>query len=132
MSISVTGMNMPKCCAECELLYDYMRCSVTGTRADFEKMNSERLPNCPLKEIIDNTETVEKSELWEEGFADGLVVGVKWVERPKGKWINTMEFDEYYGQVYKCSHCGGEVLGCGARNFCPKCGAQMLEGDNNE
>lgn len=132
MSISVTGMNMPKCCADCELLYDYMHCSVTGTRADFEKMDSERLPNCPLKEIIDNTETVERSDLWEVGFADGLAIGTKWAERPKGEWINTMEFDEYYGHVYKCSHCGDEVLGCDVKEFCPKCGAQMLKGDKNE
>lgn len=46
---------------------------------------------------------------------------------PKGKWINTKEFDEYYGPIYKCSHCGDEVLGCDAKKFCPHCMASMEE-----
>lgn len=51
MSIIINGMEMPKCCADCDLLYDYMCCSITGTHADFAKMDSERLSDCPLREI---------------------------------------------------------------------------------
>lgn len=60
MSIIISGMEMPKCCADCDLLYDYIGCSVTGTHADFAKMDSERLPNCPLKETLDNALAVER------------------------------------------------------------------------
>jgi len=126
MSISITGMNMPKCCADCELLYDYMRCSVTATRADFEKMGSERLPNCPLKEIIDNTETVEKSEIWGDGFADGLAVGVKWVQRPQGKWVLVHPLQENDEGAYMCSVChSGDWRISPEFEFCPYCGADM-------
>lgn len=45
--------------------------------------------------------------------------------RPQGEWKSTGETDEFYGQVYKCTHCGKEVLGCGCRNFCTWCGATM-------
>ena len=53
---------MPKCCANCDLFYDYMCCPVTGTHADFEKMNSERLPNCPLREMFNDDPPMEYFE----------------------------------------------------------------------
>lgn len=136
MILSITGMNMPRCCADCDLLYDYMRCSVTGTRADFEKMDSERLPNCPLKEITDNTETAEQSEIWGDGFAAGLAVGAKWAERPKGKWILQSRTPGFFGRDdvdnFKCSVCGKitshtyvGVVENEITPYCPQCGASM-------
>ncbi len=62
MSIIISGMEMPKCCANCDLFYDYMCCPVTGTHADFEKMNSERLPNCPLREMFNDDPPMEYFE----------------------------------------------------------------------
>lgn len=50
-------------------------------------------------------------------------------ERPKGKWIETSDFDEFYGKVYKCANCNKETLGCSCRNYCPNCGADMRKGD---
>lgn len=113
MSISITGMNMPKCCADCELLYDYMRCSVTGTRADFEKMDNERLPNCPLKEIINNYEV-----------------------KPQGKWIPMNPDCRGYSDYFKCSICGAYIYPNNVEkeldyNGCPYCFADM-RGDKND
>ena len=51
--------------------------------------------------------------------------GKPYEERPHGEWKSTGETDEFYGQVYKCTHCGKEVLGCSCRNFCTWCGAAM-------
>ena len=48
--------------------------------------------------------------------------------RPKGEWMPIIEANEF-GEAYQagiyCSECG-ETLGCGA-NFCPFCGADMRE-----
>lgn len=46
-------------------------------------------------------------------------------QRPQGEWMITGETDEFYGLVYKCTHCGKEVLACGCHNFCTWCGADM-------
>lgn len=43
----------------------------------------------------------------------------------QGKWSITNETDEFYGRVYRCTHCGEEMLACGCRNFCTWCGADM-------
>ena len=36
-----------------------------------------------VMEFIDKAPVVEQSEIWGDGFADGLAVGAKWVERPQ-------------------------------------------------
>ena len=42
-----------------------------------------------------------------------------------GKWIETDDADEVYGDIYKCSVCGLlEVCGNDDR-YCPRCGAKM-------
>lgn len=51
---------------------------------------------------------------------------------PKGEWSITNETDEFYGRVYKCTHCGKEMLACSCRNFCTWCGADMREVKENE
>ena len=35
-------------------------------------------------------------------------------------WIPTDEFDEQYGDTYKCARCGKENIG--TSNYCPHCG----------
>lgn len=79
-----------------------------------------------LQEIIEGTQKERLDIIREFPFTitDAIKDGIPY---PKGKWINTTEFDEYYGHVYKCSHCGGEVLGCDAKEFCPHCRASMEE-----
>ena len=43
-----------------------------------------------------------------------------------GKWIETDEWDEFSGRLYKCSNCKTFVLGY-FDNYCPYCGARMYE-----
>ena len=42
--------------------------------------------------------------------------------------------DEWYGYIFKCSACGGTMMGDGdlvcRDNYCPRCGAKM-DGDGN-
>lgn len=56
-------------------------------------------------------------------------------ERKKGKWI-TQDFNKHYGMtttaVYyypKCSICGESA---NYTNFCPNCGSNMREGDQDD
>ena len=46
---------------------------------------------------------------------------VEFVKRKKGKWIEDL-----------CSECGCYVYHGDMRNFCPKCGAKMNGGNQNE
>lgn len=47
-----------------------------------------------------------------------------------GKWIETDEWDEFSGRLYKCSNCKTFVLGY-FDNYCPYCGAYM-RGESND
>ena len=38
----------------------------------------------------------------------------------KLSWIPTDEYDEQYGDTYKCARCGKEIIG--TSNYCPHCG----------
>ena len=38
----------------------------------------------------------------------------------KLSWIPTDEYDEQYGDTYKCIRCGKEIIG--TSNYCPHCG----------
>jgi len=76
--------------------------------------------------LIDNAPTVEYT--FEEAFQKTVCEQRLYCpQRPQGEWEITRETDEFYGLVYKCTHCGKEVLGCGCRNFCTWCGASMTK-----
>ena len=42
-------------------------------------------------------------------------------------WIPTDEFDEQYGDTYKCARCGKEIIG--TSNYCPYCGYEYKPWD---
>ena len=46
------------------------------------------------------------------------------VVQQKGKWLYTGSEDEWYGQIFRCSLCGSEMMG-EELNYCPKCGHPM-------
>lgn len=48
---------------------------------------------------------------------------------PRGHWIMTSEKDELYCYVAKCSVCGMESINNGADCYCPNCGADMRESE---
>ena len=47
-------MEMPKNCSDCPLNYDMIFCSISETKMSWSKMDKERLPDCPLKELKEN------------------------------------------------------------------------------
>ena len=47
MGLYLAGVEFPENCSVCDLLYDCCRCIVTGRGMDFERMDFERLPDCP-------------------------------------------------------------------------------------
>ena len=45
----------------------------------------------------------------------------------KFSWIPTDEYDEQYGDTYKCARCGKEIIG--TSNYCPHCGYEYKPWD---
>ena len=45
----------------------------------------------------------------------------------KLSWIPTDEYDEQYGDTYKCARCGKEIIG--TSNYCPHCGYEYKPWD---
>lgn len=43
-----------------------------------------------------------------------------------GKWIESDEYDEFHGRLYRCSNCNTFVIG-DMDNYCPYCGCRMDE-----
>lgn len=92
MSILIKGMEMPKCCAECEWHeyyggdYDWVHaCRRTGTMP-IENAETERANDCPLIEVPtphgrlgDLDELIEKYGEWytEEGTESGYIGTIK-------------------------------------------------------
>lgn len=87
MSILIKGMTMPKCCDDCNLLYDCCSCIVTGHKVKWDS-ERKRLPDCPLIELPDHEEkayALERSEKWphvlecredpSHPFADSVMMG---------------------------------------------------------
>lgn len=53
--------------------------------------------------------------------------GIPYEERPHGEWIYHAEWELDGECAYECSRCG---IGADVDyNFCPKCGADMREGE---
>lgn len=65
MSVLIRGMKMPKCCDDCCLLYDCCSCIVTGYSVAMIKWDTEhkRLPDCPLIEIPDHGDLIDRDAL---------------------------------------------------------------------
>ena len=48
-------------------------------------------------------------------------------DNTKLSWIPTDEYDEQYGDTYKCAICGKEIIG--TSNYCPHCGYEYKPWD---
>lgn len=70
-------------------------------------------------------EALNAIHYWQESnFPDYVVPELK--QKPVvmcGKWISTESNEEWYGNMYLCSFCQGEMIG--ASNYCPWCGKEM-------
>ena len=74
--------------------------------------------------VIDNVPSVPLPN-FKAGYKQAIIDGKTNYSRPKGEWVETSDFDEFYGKVYKCTNCNEETLGCDCHNYCPNCGADM-------
>lgn len=73
------------------------------------------------------TDYLENADGWftdEEG--NRCTVGTKLEEAKQGEWIIVK--DEKWGDNVKCPFCGKELAGTDL-NFCCKCGADLMKGD---
>lgn len=100
--------------------------------AEFHQKENERLHNPlwgsiglnALNRLIDNAPTVPLPD-YKEGYKQAILDGKTNFSRPKGKWIE--------GYCNKCgvsSLCDGWGRDVESR-FCPNCGADMREADND-
>ena len=66
MSILIKGMKMPQNCDACPMLYEYRFCALTDDHASSIewKMEEKRMPNCPLIELPDHGDLVDRDELY--------------------------------------------------------------------
>ena len=84
---------------------------------------------CRYQRYVDGKEyTVVRTECW--GEKEPSICDARRKERcdrykplndnAKLSWIPTDEYDEQYGDTYKCARCGKEIIG--TSNYCPHCG----------
>lgn len=61
MAILIPNMEIPETCSDCSFQYDCIQCNITGTnfwdkaKEVYFDFTRDRLPDCPLIEIADNT-----------------------------------------------------------------------------
>lgn len=74
MSVIVKGMEMPMCCDECPMFYEYRFCELTDDHASSIEWKTEekRMPNCPLIELPDHGDLIDRNMLI-GGFADWYI-----------------------------------------------------------
>ena len=74
MSVLITGMKMPQNCDACPMLYEYRFCALTDDHASSIEWKTEekRMPNCPLVELPDHGDLIDRSMLI-GGFADWYI-----------------------------------------------------------
>lgn len=83
MGVYIKGLKMPKNCDACPMLYEYRFCSLTDDHASSIEWKTEekRMPNCPLIELPDHGDLIDRDEaaheIWlircEECGLDGSV-----------------------------------------------------------
>lgn len=66
MSVLIKGMKMPQNCDACPMLYEYRFCALTDDHASSIewKIEEKRMPNCPLIELTDHGDLVDRDELY--------------------------------------------------------------------
>jgi len=74
MSVLIKGMKMPKNCDACPMLYEYRFCELTDDRASSIEWKTEekRMPKCPLIELPDHGDLIDRDELHHNMKADAI------------------------------------------------------------
>lgn len=89
-----------------------------------------------MSDLIDRQTAIDALKDWYDGAIVGTFSGVKKVintlpsaqpERKKGRWMHQASDSMV---PYQCADCkAGSFI---PWNYCPNCGAEMTEGDENE
>ena len=69
MSILIRGMEMPKNCRTCPMLFDghnYRWCNITGESLGIEETDNGRDEHCPLVELPPHSDLVDRNKLLAE------------------------------------------------------------------
>ena len=101
--------------------------------SDEDLWNPEKgLAMCIIKKIYGNDNSYHKIfKEWIPGdeyefFKEVLhLFEANGISQKEATWIDTDEFDEDFGHVYKCSACGYEVIERPGLNYCSHCGCKM-------
>ena len=107
---------------ECKYAYDGVRYKcVCGEWKDVKVTEcwGEKEPSiCDArrKEYCDRYKPIDKDDNKPKDIIDA-----------KLSWIPTDEYDEQYGDTYKCARCGKEIIG--TSNYCPYCGYEYKPWD---
>jgi hypothetical protein len=64
MSVLIKGLKMPKNCDACPMFYECRLCALTDDHAESIgwKTEEKRMPNCPLIELPDHGDLVDRDE----------------------------------------------------------------------
>ena len=117
-------------------------CYVTSGDADALKAAIQALEQQPCEDCISRQAVLDNAYAYGNGLEpEGYCVNVEDIQalppvtplRPKGKWIH---WTDDYKDYVTCSCCEygeeGEVLLSDKTPFCPICGADMREGEDEE
>ena len=88
-----------------------------------------------IQKVLDKERDFTSKEAKAQAIALNWCIDIidKYAEQePKaGHWIiDKGSLDAFYGEVCKCSECGVESIG--ESDFCPNCGAKMIEPQESE
>ena len=76
----------------------------------------------------------------DRGIQTGYEIAIELIKRQPtidaepvrhAKWIESDEYDEFSGRLYRCSNCNTFVIG-DIDNYCPFCGARMDKQETND
>ena len=79
---------------------------------------------------MNNQEAINKLYLMRDDDLTALNMAIKALEQEPNKtghWkrISSDKYVQHAQYYYRCSECGGDIIG--EHNYCPNCGAKMVE-----
>ena len=109
-----------------------------GEQVDALEMAIEALEQQPCEDCISREEVMKflEKEDWADTVEGVLALPLVTPKLIIGRWIEVIEDTDSSGCKrnwhYKCSICGNEDSCWGEYNYCPICGAEMAESEEND
>lgn len=95
MSVLIKGMEMPKNCDACPMLFEYRFCSLTDDHASSIEWKTEekRMPNCPLIELPDHGDLIDRDAFRKAMYHDTFETDSDLQKWESGCWIRYKMFE---------------------------------------